>query len=141
VRNIAPNGYTSVTEHLASHHQRWLDRSPQYYMDKAREKSPSLVRLFEGIFADNRPPEHRYNSCEGLLSLQRKTPSDVFERALAIALENGLYSYSSMMKLIENDAQNRQKQSPPKPLPEHENIRGKEYYRQLTLDFEDFEKQ
>jgi hypothetical protein len=137
VRNIGPGGYTSVKEHLASNHQYWLDRSPQYYLDKAREKSSLLVRFFEGIFAGKRPPEHHYRSCDGLLRLQKNTSSDVFERALAIALENGMYSYSSMKNLIQNDAQNREKQARAKPLPEHENIRGKEYYRQLTLNFEE----
>jgi hypothetical protein len=137
VRSPKPGGYTSVKEHLSSHHQHWLERSPQYYLDKAREKSLSLHSFFEGIFASNRPPEHHYRSCDGLLSLQRKTPSEVFERALAIALQNRMYSYSSMINLIKNDAQNREGQDQSKPLPQHDNIRGKEYYRQLTLNFEE----
>jgi transposase len=136
VRNIAPGGYTSVKEHLCSHHQHWLERSPEYYLEKAREKSPELVRFFEGIFADNRPAEHHYRSCDGLLSLQRKTPAEVFNRAVEIALENGLYSYPSVMNLIRNDAQNRQAQIRENPLPKHDNIRGKEYYKQLTINFD-----
>ena len=142
LRNFAAGGYTSVREHLPSHHQRWLDRSPQYYIEKAGEISPDLCRFFEGIFAGKRPPEHHYRSCEGLFSLYRKTPLDVFNRALAIAIENGMYSYHSMMKLIENDAQNRDDANVlSKPLPQHENIRGKEYYAQLSLNFEDAEGQ
>jgi transposase len=136
VRDVTPGKYSSVKEHLSSHHQHWLERSPEYYIKKACEKFAAFGRLFEGIFADNRPPEHHYRSCDGLLSLQRKTPSDVFHRAVEIALENGRYSYPSVMNLIRNDAQNRQTKNLEKPLPTHDNIRGKEYYKQLTINFD-----
>jgi len=137
-RSFAQGKYTSVKEHLPSNHQHWLERSPDYYLAKAREKSTALVNFFEGIFADNRPPEHHYRSCDGLLSLQRKTPADVFERALNIASENSLFSYPSMVNLIKNDAHNRQCSNDineEKVLPSHNNIRGKEYYQQLVLNF------
>jgi len=52
-----------------------------------------------------------------------------------MAIENGMYSYRSIMNLIQNDAQNRQEQTQEKPLPSHGNIRGKEYYRQLNINF------
>ena len=136
VRNPAPGSYTSVKEHLPSHHQHWLERSPEYYIAKAGEKSPKLARFFEGIFSGKRPPEHHYRSCDGMLRLQRKAPEDVFHRALDIALENGMYSYRSMMNLIQNDAGNRQ-QPIEKPLPKHDNIRGKAYYQQLTINFDE----
>jgi transposase len=135
-RNPAPGRYSSIREHLPSHHQHWLERSPEYYMEKAREKSASLVRFFEGIFADNRPAEHHYRSCDGLLNLQRRTPENVFENAISIALENRLFSYPSVMNLINNDAQNRQKQTTETPLPKHDNIRGKAYY-QLKFNFDE----
>jgi transposase len=134
-RNLAP-GYSSVKEHLPSHHQHWLERSPEYYIKKAREKSAAFGRLFEGIFAGRRPPEHHYRSCDGMLSLGRKTPTDVFDRAVEIALENQRYSYPSLVNLIRNDAQNRQTKNHQKPLPSHDNIRGKEYYKQLTINFD-----
>jgi len=136
IRNYAPGCYTSVKEHLPSHHQHWLQRSPDYYLEQAGKKSSKLVRFFEGIFAGNRPPEHHYRSCDGLLNLERKTPADIFQRALDIALENRMYSYRSMMNLIQNDAANRLAPTTPKTLPQHENIRGKEYYKQLTINFD-----
>jgi hypothetical protein len=132
---MTSGGYSSVKEHLPSNHRYWLERSPEYYIGKAGEKSAKLARLFECIFAGNRPAEHHYRSCDGLLSLQRKTPVDTFERAVDIAIENEMYSYRSVMNLIQNDAQNRQEQSEEKPLPQHSNVRGKEYYKQLNIEF------
>ena len=135
VRNMTQGGYSTVKEHLSSHHRFWMDRSPDYYMALAIEKSATLVRLFEGIFAGNLPPEHHYRTCDGVLSLQRKTPEDIFERAVKTALDNEMYSYSSVMNLIRNDAGNRQEQTVDKLLPPHQNIRGKEYYSQSRIHF------
>jgi len=134
VRNMTPGGYSSIKEHLPSNHQHWLERSPEYYIAKAGEKSSNLARLFESVFDGNSPAEHHYRLCDGLLSLQRKTSTDTFERAIGIALENKMYSYRSVMNLIQNDAQNRQEQTEEKPLPQHSNIRGKEYYKHLNTN-------
>ena len=127
-RDLTPGGYTSVKEHLPVNHQHWIERSPEYYLGKAGEKSSNLALFLAGIFAGNRPSEYNYRSCDGLLSLERKTPADVFERALDIALENRMYSCRSMINLVRNDARNRQEQTAGQPLPEHGNIRGKAYY-------------
>jgi transposase len=135
LRDMTPGGYSREKEHLPANHRHWLERSPEYYTGKAGEKSVNLARLFECIFADNRPAEHHYRTCDGLLSLQRKTPADVFERAICVALENEMCTYRSVMNLIRNDAQNRQEQAEEKPLPQHSNVRGKEYYKQLNIDF------
>ena len=131
-RSMVPGGYSTVKEHLSLQHQHWLSRSPEYYLAIAAEKSSKLVRLFEGIFASTHPLEHHYRTCDGVLSLQRKTPAEVFDRAIEMATENEMYSYRSVMNLIRNDAQNRQEQPEEKPLPLHGNIRGKEYYRQIN---------
>jgi len=39
------------------------------------------------------------------------------------------------MRIIEHMNKNPEIENPPAPLPEHENIRGKEYYQQLNLKF------
>jgi transposase len=134
VRNFTLSGYTWVKEHLSSTNTFWIDRSPDYYIGRAGEKSKKLVLFFKGVFGDNLPPELHYRTCDGVLSLQRKTPAEVFERALDIALKNSMYSYGSMKNLIKNDDQNRQEQPPKKPLPKHDNIRGKEYYNYSFFD-------
>jgi transposase len=136
IRDLTLGGYSSIKEHLSSHHRHWQERSPEYYLGKAGKISSKLAGLFEAVFAGNRPPEHHYRSCDGLLSLERKTPCDVFDRVLDIALEHKIYSYRSVMNLILNDEQNRQAELEEKPLPQHDNIRGKAYYELFTEDFD-----
>ena len=129
-RSRRKGAYTTNREHLCSHHRYYLDRSPEYYLRKAKHKSILLHRLFEQIFKQQRYPEQLYRTCDGLLSLHRKTPMGDFERACEIALENNVYSYSFVANIIKNgmtkhtpDITNR------KNLPLHENTRGAGYYR------------
>src|SRR5690606_31467198 len=68
--------YTTVKEHLCSHHRHYLDRSPEYYTKKAGEISQNMHTLFERMFAQGKHPEQLYRSCDGLLSIARKTPAD-----------------------------------------------------------------
>jgi len=135
-RDYRPGRYTNLPEHLCSHHQHYLKRSPHYYIGKAEEKSNVFSSLVELMFNDGRHPEVHYKSCDGLLNLCRKTDLSVFEKACQIAIDNQIYSYKFVLKIIENNM-TMQIATPEieKPLPVHANIRGKEYYCQTTINF------
>lgn len=135
-RDYHPGRYTYHPEHLCSHHQHYLKRSPEYYIRQAEEKSQILASLVRQMFNDGRHPELNYRSCDGLLNLCRKTDLSVFEKACQIAIDNQVYSYRFVLKIIENNM-TMQITTPEieKPLPIHSNIRGKEYYSQTTINF------
>jgi hypothetical protein len=132
-RNYTMGGYSTIKEHLCSHHQHYLDRSPKYYMDKAGSKSPDLHKVVTLLFEGGRPPEQNYRTCDGLFNLHRKTDPIVFAKACQEAISCKCYSYKFIMKVIEN-YKSQPNQQVDKPLPEHSNIRGKEYYKQLTIN-------
>lgn len=135
-RNFTPGGYTTDKAHLCSTHQHYLNRSPDYYIQKAKSRDHSLYELFKRIFDQDRHPEQLYRSCDGLLSLQRKTPADEFRKACQIAIENQVYSYIFISRVIKNKMTGDQKDTPTnKALPKHKNIRGKAYYLQTSLKF------
>ena len=126
-------GYTTVKEHLCSTHRHYLDRSPEYYVERAKKRSEALARLIIRSFEEEEIPERIYRRCEGLLSLQRKTHPVAFERACAYALESGLLGYKSLQRIIENKAyelvqSDRQREEEQEERPLHQNIRGKQYY-------------
>lgn len=134
-RDYAKGTYTTNKEHLCSTHQHYLNRSPEYYIDRAKRISEPLAQLIALVFSQNRYPEQLYRSCDGLFSLQRNTPDDTFSKACQIAIENKNYSYGFVQNLIKNKMTQGETKEPDKPLPEHKNIRGKEYYNQLSLNF------
>ena len=135
IRSFAQGQYTTVKEHLCSHHQHYKERSPSYYITQAKKKSDSLHQLTEKIFQQGRHPEQLYKTCDGLFSLWRKTNSGIFDKACQIAIENQQYTYKFILNLL----QNKMTESPEDPLqeknlPQHDNLRGKQYYqKQLPL--------
>jgi len=135
VRDYKPGGYTTDKEHLCSAHQHYMDRSPDYYMNKAKLKSDELYQLIRLMFAQNRHPEQLYRTCDGLLNLQRKTDQKDFHKACLMAIEYQNYSYRFILNILTNKMTNQPETKPVKPLPNHENIRHREYYGQTTISF------
>ncbi|GHS91980.1 putative transposase y4uI [Bacteroidia bacterium] len=130
-------GRTYLNEHLASASKAILERSPEYYENRAARCSPLLKQLISDMFHDLEeralPPEFKYQTCDFMLSLQRKTPREDFERACGIAIENRAYTGKFLQNVIHNLAgAEQQKKSDTRKNPEptnHENMRGSSHYQ------------
>lgn len=124
--------YSTHREHLCSHHRHYLERSPQYYLQKAKESSDELHQLLELVFQQDRYPEQLYRSCDGLMRLQRNTDAAAFAKACQMAIEYQSYSYKFVRNLLENKMVELVQEAPKEQvLPPHKNIRGKEYFKQV----------
>jgi transposase len=142
-RSYSPGRYSTCKEHLCSHHQHYLDRSPDHYLAKAKAISETFYQLIGEVFNQNRHPEQLYRTCDGFMSLQRKTDSGKFSRACTLALDYKNYSYHFLTNVIKNntadyletDAEKKGKEQQKQTLPKHQNIRGKDYYKQIKLNF------
>lgn len=127
--------YSTKREHLCSHHQQYLSRSPEYYKKKARVVSNDLLQLFKCIFKQDRHPEQLYNTCEGLLSIYRNVDKEKANSACKIAIRFKNFSYKFVCNLIENNMlEDTEDSSKNKPLPKHSNVRGSKYYKQLNFN-------
>lgn len=130
-------GRTYLKEHLASASKAILERSAEYYESKAAKYSPALKQLISDMFLDLQqralPPEFKYQTRDFMLSLQRKTPRNTFDRACEIAIENGVYTGKLLENVIKNLAgaeqlQDRNSLKNPEPT-DHENMRGSSHYQ------------
>jgi transposase len=124
-------GYTTQSEHLCSTHLHYKERSPYYYIQTAERRSAVLCQLMKLIFEQTQTPETVYRRCDGLLSLQRQTDPDIFDRACQIAIDHNILT----LKFVENVMKHKTYLihqttlfENPKPLPKHDNIRGGNYY-------------
>lgn len=136
LRDLSKGTYTTNKEHLCSTHQHYLNRSPEYYKNKASDLSELLGKLVALIFSQNRYPEQLYRSCDGLFSLYKSTPLNTFNKACQMAIDNQNYSYGFLRNVIKNKTTEYIDNAPEKDLPKHDNIRGKEYYiNQLSFNF------
>lgn len=127
-RNRTNHGYTTVKDHLCSTHQHYLARSPGYYIRRAKQCCEELHHFTQLLFDQNRPPEQLYRTCDGVLRLYTKTDKEQFKKACNIAITHKIYSYKFIQKLIRNKAVDQHEELPFKDLPDHDNVRGKEYY-------------
>jgi len=134
-RSYQTGGYSTQKEHLCSHHRHYLDRSPDYYIEKAKSKSEALHCLIQKVFAQHRHPEQLYRTCDGLFNLERNTDPPKFNKACSLALEYKNYSYHFLSNVIKNNMTDDCQTESKKNLPVHQNIRGREYYEQLNLKF------
>ena len=130
-RDRTPHGYTTVKEHLPSHHQHWMDRGPGWYRSRANRISPEVGQLVERILTSRAYPEQAFRSCDGVLGLHRKVGSTVLTEAARIALELDCCTYSYVNRLIKNGMASAGSTDQPLPakLPDHDNIRGKDYFQ------------
>jgi len=127
-RNYTKGRYTTEPTHLCSQHRHYLERSPEYYIKKAAERSKTLQQLFEKIFDQGRYPETLYRSCNGILNLHQKSDSIEFEKACRVALEVENYSYTFLVNVLKNKTFTLLSEIILNPLPQHNNTRGASYY-------------
>jgi transposase len=129
-RSHKKGAYTTQREHLCSHHKHYLDRSPEYYIGKAKQVSAAFHQLLEKLFEQETYPEQLFSTCDGLLSMQRKNDAETFDKACRIALENKLYSYHFIANIIKHKmTETKPETACQKPLPFHKNTRGADYYK------------
>jgi len=137
-RDISMGKYSTDREHLCSAHNHYNDRSPDYYINKAMQKSSLFGGFITMLFKQNKYPEQLYRSCDGLLSLCQKSELSDFEKACQIAMEYQNFNYTFVRNILENKITKQEyknESNTKKTLPIHENIRGKEYYEQQTINF------
>jgi hypothetical protein len=101
-----------------------LDRSPEYYKNKALAKSNVFFQVIEKLFGQDKYPEQLYRTCDGLMGLQRKTDPEQFDKACSMALEYSNYSYWFIQNIIKNKMTDTIITESGKPLPAHQNVRG-----------------
>ena len=56
------------------------------------------------------------------------------DKACQMAIDYQNYSYRFILNILKNNMTEQGQLTEEKPLPEHDNIRGKNYYKQLTLN-------
>lgn len=124
--------YTTLEEHLASHHRYITEWNPDKFIHEAAAIHPDVEAYIRRVMEEKKHPEQAYKSCQGILSFARRVGNTRLTNACRWATSYGLYNYP----IIERILNNRQDEFPLEDsagqeteMPSHENIRGKEYYQ------------
>ena len=76
-------------------------------------------------------PEQAYKSCSGILSLARKVGNEWLRGACKRAASYSIYNYPIIVEILVKklDTLEEPGQGVGEPMPEHNNIRGSNYYQ------------
>jgi hypothetical protein len=116
---------------MASSHQFMTDWNPQRFISWA-ESIDKYVKEFICLILDKKQhPEQSYKSCLGILSLEKKYTRKRLINACTMALEFGVYNYKIVQNILEKEMDmyqiNTEEETP--EMPDHQNIRGENYYK------------
>lgn len=132
IRNSRKNGYTTQRDHMSESH-KWQDNwNPEKLTDLAREKGEDVAVFIETVLSSRQHPEQSYKTCLGILALSKAYG----ELRLNKACKRAIYFENCTYKMIKNILSNNMDQMDVEDfeingtLPEHENIRGDQYYKE-----------
>ncbi|MBW6477265.1 MAG: IS21 family transposase [Chromatiales bacterium] len=127
----AKGGFTTLPEHMPTHHQQHQQWTPERFSRWADDIGPCTREVVKRQLHERPHPEHGYRACLGLLNLAKRFTRPRLEQACERALALGAPGYRSIHSILQsgldrqplNSASNTQGE-----LPLHENVRGPGYY-------------
>ncbi len=130
-RDLKPLSYTTQKEHMPSSHQFVSDWNPEKFIGWAESIGYETAQFVTKLLEVKTYPEQSYKACMGVLQLAKKTGNQRLNNACKRACDYGSYSYATIQKILQKglDTIIAPNSEPQQPLPEHENVRGKEYYQ------------
>lgn len=137
-RRVASHGYsartgahTTIAEHMPAAHRAHREWTPGRFLRWATDIGPSTQHLVEHLLIDRPHPEMGYRSCLGLLSLARHYGNTRLEAGCARARAIGSLTRRSVLSILQGGLDQQPLPLAPAPewtAPEHDNLRGPDYY-------------
>lgn len=131
-RSYARGKHTTLPEHLAPAHQKYLEWTPERITSWAAKNGPHVVAMAQAIMASRDHPVQGFRACLGLQRLERPFGAERLDAACRRALHFGAVGYGSVERILKAGLDSQPlpargaEASPPSPA--HENVRGGAYY-------------
>lgn len=125
--------YTTNGDHIPSQHQAYGEWSPEYFQAKARLIHPAVELYLTQVMKRCAHQEQGYKSCQGILSFAKRVGEQRLVHACQRAHAYEKYSYRAIEDILKRgldrvDPEHGDESSEQK-MPHHENIRGRDYYK------------
>ncbi len=125
----SPGNYTTEPSHLPPQHQYVSEWTPAFFIDKAKAIDPIVERYIREVLEKKQHPEQAYKSCQGILSFASRVGHTRLINACKRAHEVGYYNYKTIEEILKRNLDKYEEEQTLLPMPEHENIRGGDYYK------------
>lgn len=129
-RNRKVNGYTTLKEHMPHNHQWIADWSSDRFIKWATNLGLPVKDVIETVLLSKDHPEQAYKTCLGILNLAKKYSTERLVKACERALRYESCSCKAIENILKNNMEVLNDEEPDlfERLPDHENIRGINYY-------------
>jgi len=131
LRSRGRNQNISHAGHRPKSHQAHLEWTPSRMVEWAGKVGPHTAQMVSRILNEKPHPEMGYRACLGLIRLARKHSPERMEAACQRGLLTGAIGYRHIRSILENqlDSQPLPAAPPSRTAPDHENLRGPEYFQ------------
>ena len=122
--------YSTDPEHMPPSHRFYNEVNKyngDYYRKWASAIGPEMNRMIEIVLHASSYEEQSYNSCNGILHMCDGKPKYICNKAAARCIELNSCKYTYFKRVL-NEMMN-EKKSEKETLPEHKNMRGKDFYK------------
>lgn len=128
-RSRIRNGYTTLEEHMPAAHQ-FVKFGPERIEGWAEKLGESVKKVVQAIMTSKLHPQQGFRACLGILRLENKVGKERLNAACIKALELNSPRYRTIENLLQKGLDKTATITPlPTSIPNHENIRGPEYYQ------------
>jgi len=131
IRSQTRGSYTTVTEHMPISHQKHLEWTPQRLIDWASKTGGATAAVIEQILHGRTHPQQSYNACFGIMRLGKAHGDERLEAACQRGLITGALSYRHIESILKHGLDRQplpEARQTALELPEHNNLRGADYY-------------
>ena len=132
LRKNINKAYTTLADHMPPHHQR-MQQIKGFNRDdllmQASRIGKATLEAAKLMLQNSIYIEQNYKACFGMLMLQKKYNVLRLEAACARALQGSRVNYSLVKNILERGLDKQLALPVPPPLPDHDNIRGKDHYQ------------
>lgn len=128
-RNRLKFKYTTDPEHLSAKHRAIAECSPQKFIGEASAVHEDVEHYIRKVLERNLHVDKTNKMCSGILNFARKVGGSRLAAACRLADSYGKYSFIEIQDILNNNSEQFELPEEPAQIPEHENIRGREYYK------------
>ena len=131
-RRTHQKAYTTQPDHMPPHHQHmhqvrgWTKDD---LLSQATRIGPSVQRAAALMLQNSIYVEQNYKACFGMLMLHKKYGTGRLEGACARALTGSRVNYTMIKNILERGLDKLQLSAETSPIPQHDNIRGRDHYQ------------
>lgn len=133
-RQYGKEKYIQQEDHLASWHRYPTEWNPEKFIEEALLIDVAVAEYIKKVLARNEYPEKNYRACQGILNYGSRMGIPRLINACKRANSFNVYSYGIIERILKSKAdyiplEDESPSSGESSMPQHDNIRGADYYQ------------